>query len=185
MWVVRFFQGQVSLSPTPQGWVSVAVGSCLSGSGCGRPCWGVGVVSLGRLLPALPTFATCRFQEFFQLGRAWRVTLPTGVGRVVPSFVIYGSQGAEEDREKLLLTDKLLQAVFAEAQVVCVCQPLLIAGDLHAPLASSGLMSVVGRVGTSWLVAPVRWLRLLRGIVRWYSLHFCVVADFCIHRWTA
>ena len=43
-----------------------------------------------------------------------------------------GTRGAEEDSEGLLLTDKLLQAVLAEAQVVCVGQPLLIAGDLNA-----------------------------------------------------
>ena len=30
------------------------------------------------------------------------------------------------------LTDRLLQAVLAEAQVVCVGQPMLIAGDLNA-----------------------------------------------------
>ena len=34
--------------------------------------------------------------------------------------------------EKLRLTDRLLQAVLAEAQVVCVGQPMLIAGDLNA-----------------------------------------------------
>ena len=36
------------------------------------------------------------------------------------------------DADQLLLTDKLLQAVLAESQVVCVGQPLLIAGDLNA-----------------------------------------------------
>ena len=40
--------------------------------------------------------------------------------------------GAEEDAEKVALTEKLLQAVPAEAQVVCVGQPLLVAGDLNA-----------------------------------------------------
>ena len=35
-----------------------------------------------------------------------------------------------EDAEKLALSDRLLQAVLAEAQVVCVGQPMLIAGDL-------------------------------------------------------
>ena len=45
---------------------------------------------------------------------------------------MYGYLGAEEDSEKLLLTDKLLRAVLLEAQVVCVGQPLLIAGDLNA-----------------------------------------------------
>ena len=47
-------------------------------------------------------------------------------------FVVYGYHGAEEDAEKLQLTDRLLQAVLAEAQVVCVGQPMHIAGDLNA-----------------------------------------------------
>ena len=51
---------------------------------------------------------------------------------MVHLFVVYGYQGAEEDAEKLRLTDRLLQAVLAEAQVVCVGQPMLIAGDLNA-----------------------------------------------------
>ena len=44
----------------------------------------------------MPTFATPEFKEFFGLGRALRVTLHTG------------------DPEKLLVADKLLQAVLAE-----------------------------------------------------------------------
>ena len=51
---------------------------------------------------------------------------------MVHLFVIYGCQGAEEDAEKLRLTDRFLQAVLAEAQVVCIGQPMLIAGDLDA-----------------------------------------------------
>ena len=51
---------------------------------------------------------------------------------MVHLFVVYGYQGAEEGAEQLLLTDKLLQAVLAEAQVVCIGQPVLIAGDLNA-----------------------------------------------------
>ena len=39
---------------------------------------------------------------------------------------------AEEDADQLQLTDKLLQAVLAEAHVVCIGQLLLIAGDLNA-----------------------------------------------------
>ena len=70
--------------------------------------------------------------EFFRLGRVLRTTLPTGKGGVVHLFVVYGYQGAEEDADKLRLTDKLLQAVLAEAQVVCIGQPMLIAGDLNA-----------------------------------------------------
>ena len=59
-----------------------------------------------------PTFVTPKFREFFRLGKVLRVTLPTGEG-------VYGYQGCEEDADKLALTDKLLQAVLAEAQVVC------------------------------------------------------------------
>ena len=54
---------------------------------------------------------------------------------MVHLFVVYGYQGAEEEAEKLRLTDRLLQAVLAEAQMVCVGQPMLIAGDLNADLA--------------------------------------------------
>ena len=81
---------------------------------------------------ALPSFVTSQFQDFFKLGRVLRTTLPTGKGGVVHLFVVYGYQGAEEDAEKLRLTDRLLQAVLAEARVVCVGQPMLIAGDLNA-----------------------------------------------------
>ena len=51
---------------------------------------------------------------------------------MVHLFVVCGFQGAEEDAEKLQLTDRLLQAVLAEAQVVCVGQPMQIAGGLNA-----------------------------------------------------
>ena len=43
-----------------------------------------------------------------------------------------GIRGAEEDADQLILTDELLQAVLAEAWVVCTGQPVLIAGDLNA-----------------------------------------------------
>ena len=66
------------------------------------------------------------------MGRVLRTTLPTSQGGVVHLFVVYGYQGAEEDADQLLLTDRLLQAVLAEAQVVCIGQPMLIAGDLFA-----------------------------------------------------
>ena len=75
---------------------------------------------------------TSEFREFYRLGRDMRVTLPTGRGGVVHIFVVCGYQGAEEDSDKLALTNKLLNAVLAEAQVVCGGQPVLIAGDLNA-----------------------------------------------------
>ena len=93
---------------------------------------GVGVISLGGAPLSLPSFITPQFQEFFRLGRVLRTTLSSGKGGVVHLFVVYGYQGAEEDADKLQLTDRLLQAVLAEAQVVCIGQPMLIAGDLNA-----------------------------------------------------
>ena len=66
------------------------------------------------------------------MGRVLKTTLPTGKGGVVHLFVVHGYQGAEEDADQLQLTDKLLQAVLAEAQVVCIGQTLLIASDLNA-----------------------------------------------------
>ena len=93
---------------------------------------GVGVISLGGAPLSLPSFVTPQFQEFFRLGRVLRTTLPTSQGGVVHLFVVYGHQVAEEDAEKLRLTDRLLQAVLAEAQMVCVGQPVLVAGDLNA-----------------------------------------------------
>ena len=93
---------------------------------------GVGVISLGGAPLSLPSFVTPQFQEFFRLGQVLRTTLPTSQGGVVHLFVVYGYQGAEEDAEKLRLTDHLLQAVLVEAQMVCIGQPMLIAGDLNA-----------------------------------------------------
>ena len=75
----------------------------------------MGVISLGGAPLAAPTAVT-----------------PLALGGVVHLFVVSGYQGVEEDSEKLLLTDELLRAVLAEAQVVCVSQPFLIAGDLNA-----------------------------------------------------
>ena len=96
---------------------------------------GVGVVSLGGAPLSLPSFVTPQFQEFFKLGRVLRTTLLSFQGGVVHLFVVFGYQGAEGDADKLQLTDRLLQAVVAEAQVVCVGQPVLVAGDLNADLA--------------------------------------------------
>ena len=100
---------------------------------------GVGVVSLGGAPLSLPSFVTPQFQEFFRLGRVLRTTLLTAQGGVVHLFVVYGYHGAEEDAEKLRLTDRFLQAVLIEAQMVCIGQPMLIAGDLNADIAVNPL----------------------------------------------
>ena len=119
------------MSPTSQGWSSFCLISCLPGSVVDGHA-GVGGFSLGGAPLSLPSFVTPQFQEFFRLGRVLTITLPTGKGGVVHLFVDCGYQGAEEDVGQLQLTNKLLQAVLAEAQVVCIGQPMLIAGDLKA-----------------------------------------------------
>ena len=93
-----------------------------------------------------PSLVTAEFREFFRLGGAMRVVLHTGDGGAVHLFVVYGYHGSEQDSEKLSLTDKLLCAVLAEAQVVCVEQPFLIVGDFNAdpgviPCVAKGISS--------------------------------------------
>ena len=67
----------------------------------------VGVISLHGASLSLPTLLDPSFKEFFRIGRAVRVILPLGNGGVVHLFVIYGYQGAENDSEKLQLSDRL------------------------------------------------------------------------------
>ena len=50
---------------------------------------------------------------------------------MVHLFEVCGYEGVGEDADQLGLTGKLLQAVLAEAQVVCISRPLLITGDLN------------------------------------------------------
>ena len=64
------------------------------------------------------------------------------IGGVVHLSVVIGDQGSEEDVEKLLLTEKLLGAVLAEAQVVGVGRPLLIVGNFALPKG----------IGAGWFV---------------------------------
>ena len=131
-----FIPGQLSIEfVNVGGWLTLGYQSvwspaCQDQVACGHA--GVGVVSLACASLALPSFVTPQFKEFFRLGRVLRTTLPTGKGGVVHLVVVYGYRGAEEDADQLLLTDKLLQAVLAEAHVVCIGQPMLIAGDLNA-----------------------------------------------------
>ena len=51
---------------------------------------------------------------------------------MVHLFVVYGYQGAENDPEKLQLTDHLFAAVLAEARMCCCGQPVILAGDFNA-----------------------------------------------------
>ena len=54
---------------------------------------------------AMPSFASAAFQSFFDLGRLVRGALPQGNGRLMHLVTAYGFQGADEDAEKLSLTE--------------------------------------------------------------------------------
>ena len=176
---------------------------------------GVGVISLGGAPLSFTSFVTPQFQEFFRLGRVLRTTLPTSQGGVVHLFVVYGYQGAEEDADQLQLTDKLLQAVLVEAHMVCIGQPMRIAGDLNAdpaliPCLSKGIsagrfvdLALAYSFGAG--VAPDVTCRFSReegdffvgcpGALaasqacyvteRWFTPHFSVIARFRIDAWMA
>ena len=64
---------------------------------------GLGVVSLEGVPLAVPTFATPEFKESFQLGRALRVTLTTGLGGVVHLFDFYGYREVRRSRKSFCL----------------------------------------------------------------------------------
>ena len=102
---------------------------------------GVGVISLHGAPLSLPTLFDPSFKEFFRIGRAMRVILPLGNGGVVSSSLrLYSYQGAENDSEKLQLTEHLFAAVWAEARMCCACQPVILAGDFNAdPIVISSL----------------------------------------------
>ena len=92
---------------------------------------GVGVISLHGASLSLPTLLDSSFKEFFRVGRAMRVVFPSGNGGVLHLFVVYGYQGADNDPEKLQLTEHLFAAVLAEARLCCAGQPFVLAGDFN------------------------------------------------------
>ena len=100
-------------------WISICLDTCLTGSSTGGHA-GVGVVSLCGSPLAAPTFVTPEFKGVLQAGSGFEFYPSYWSRRVVHLFVVYGYQGSEEDAENHALTDKLLQAVLAEAKVVCV-----------------------------------------------------------------
>ena len=60
-----------------------------------------------------------------------RVILPLGNGGLVHLFVINGCQGAENDPDKLQLTEHLFAAVLAEARMLAVLgQPVILLVNL-------------------------------------------------------
>ena len=92
---------------------------------------GVGVVSLKGAPISMPSFATSAFRQFFDLGRLVRCVLPLGHGRVMHLVVVYGYQGAEDDSEKLSLTNQLFDAALCELAVISRGQPCVLAGDFN------------------------------------------------------
>ena len=95
---------------------------------------GVGVVSLKGAPISMPSIATSAFRQFFELGRLVRCVLLLGGGRVMHLVVVYGYQGAEDDAEKLGLTNQLFEAVLCELALVGRGQPCVLAGDFNIEL---------------------------------------------------
>ena len=107
---------------------------------------GVGVVSLKGAPISMPSFATSAFRQFFELGRLVRCVLPLGNGRVMHLVVVYGYQGADDDAEKLSLTNQLFEAVLCELAVISRGQPCVLAGDFNVeptkiPCLLKGIMT--------------------------------------------
>ena len=107
---------------------------------------GVGVISLHGASLSLPTLFDPSFKEFFRMGRAMRVVLPSGNGGIGHLFVIYGYHGAESDPEKLQLSEHLFAAVLAEAKMCCAGQPVILVGDFNVdptviPSLAKGIMN--------------------------------------------
>ena len=123
---------------------------------------GVGVVSLRGAPLSLPSFATARFQSFFDCGRAFRCVLPLGGGRIMHLVVLYCYQGADRDLEQLALTDQLLDASLGELACVAREQPCLLVGDFNVeptkiPCLAKGIMAGLWvDLDASWALASGR-----------------------------
>ena len=87
------------------------------------------VVSLKGAPLSFPSFVIAAFRGLFTLCRLVRCVLPIGQGWVVHLVAICGNQDAEDDAEKLGLTDQLFEAVLCELAVVSRGQPCLLVGD--------------------------------------------------------
>ena len=107
---------------------------------------------------------------------------------MVHLFVVSGY-----DPEKLLLTDKLLQAVLAEAQVKGISSgkfvDLALASSLGAGRKPDATCKIKldGCVGSRGLGCPdaLATSDACRVTDGWFSPHFSVAAEVCISRWTA
>ena len=93
---------------------------------------GVGVIILHGASLSHPSLLDSSFKEFFCIGACYEgCSSPLGNGGVGHLFVVYGYQGADNDPEKLQLTEHLFAAVLAEARLCCARQPVVLAGDFN------------------------------------------------------
>ena len=104
---------------------------------------------------SLPSFATARFQSFFDCGGALRCVLSLGCGRIMHLVVLYGYQGADRDPEQLALTDQLLDAALGELACVAREQPCLLVGDFNVEPTK-----ILAWQKESWLVSGLIWRHL-------------------------
>ena len=81
------------------------------------------LIGAGLAPVAMPTFATAAFWRYFGLGRPVRGVLPLGNGRLMHLVVACGFQGADENAEKLNLSDQLFDAALCELAVTGKGQP--------------------------------------------------------------
>ena len=166
---------------------------------------GVGVISLHGAPLSLPTLFDPSFKEFFRIGRAMRVILPLGNGGVVHLFVIYCYRGAENDPEKLQLSEHLFAAVLAEARMCCAGQPVILAGDFNqwvelerafafgrgVPPSSTCQFQLDEDKGSRrdfLLACPIALAAASACYVlpdRWFTPHFAVYAEFSLSAWDA
>ena len=106
----------------------------------------------------MPSFATSAFRQFFELGRLVRCALPLGNGRVMHLVVVYGYQGADNDAEKLSLTNQLFEAALCELAVVARGQPCVFAGDFNVePTKIPCLLK--GMVAGLWFDLQSAWAK--------------------------
>ena len=148
------------------------------------------------------------------MGRATRAILPLANDSIAHLFVVYGNQRATDDRHKLALTNKLLEAVICEARVCGTGQQVVIAGDLNVkpsviPVTAEALQGghlvdleegptpptcrfdLDGAPGTRrdfFLVCPNALAASTGCDVwedRWFRPHFAVCAQFGVNAWSA
>ena len=78
-----------------------------------------------------PSLVTPEFKEYFWLGRAMRVTLPTGEGGVVHLLWFMGVRGLRRMLKNFCILISY-SAPSSQKPRWCVGQPLLVVGDLNA-----------------------------------------------------